>query len=235
MSDRSGPHHQHEAAPIILAHAVCKSFDRGRVPALDHVDLRVDPGELVAIAGPSGSGKSTLLHLLAALERPDRGELTVNGHDLMRERQLNRYRRHDVGLVFQLHNLLPHISAAQNVEVAMFGTGRRPAARHHRALELLDAVDLATKARSRPPELSGGERQRVAIARALANDPGVLLADEPTGSLDSEGVDRILVLIGDLRTRLGVTIVMVTHDEHVAAAADRALTLRDGQILVATA
>jgi len=216
---------------IIVARGLRKTFDRGRSLALDHVDLLVSRAEFVAIAGPSGSGKSTLLHLLAALDQPDSGELTVNGCDLMRGRHLNRYRRREVGLVFQLHNLLPHISAAKNVEVAMFGTGQTATARHRHALELLDAVDLSAKARSRPPELSGGERQRVAIARALANDPAVLLADEPTGSLDSEGVERILALISDLRARLGVTIVMVTHDEHVAAAADRSLTLSDGRIL----
>ena len=214
----------------IEARGVCKSFDRGQLIALDHLDLA--SGELVAIVGPSGSGKSTLLHLLAALDRPASGTLIVNGHDLVAGRHLNRYRRREVGLVFQLHNLLPHLSAARNVEIAMFGTGQSAAARHRRALDLLDAVDLASKARSRPPQLSGGERQRVAIARALANDPSVLLADEPTGSLDTQGVERILGVIRDLRARMAVTILMVTHDAHVAAAADRVLTLRDGRMLV---
>jgi putative ABC transport system ATP-binding protein len=226
MNDRAGG----GASRVIEARHLRKSFDRGQIVALDDVDLEVAAGEFVAISGPSGSGKSTLLHLLAALERPDRGQLTVNGHDLVAGRHLNRYRRHDVGLVFQLHNLLPHLLAAQNVEIAMFGTRARAGARHRRALTLLDAVDLADKARSRPPELSGGERQRVAIARALANRPSVLLADEPTGNLDSEGVERILALIADLRAQLDVTVVMVTHDEHVAAAASRGLTLRDGHI-----
>jgi putative ABC transport system ATP-binding protein len=214
----------------IRAHDVCKSFDSGQLLALDHLMLTVDVGEFVAIVGPSGSGKSTLLHLLAALDRPDAGELVVNGRDLTSGRNLDRYRRQQVGLIFQLHNLLPHLTVAQNLEIAMFGTGRRRSARHRRASELLAAVDLQTRADTLPTRLSGGERQRVAIARSLVNDPPVLLADEPTGSLDSASVERILALIARLRQRLDLTIVMVTHDQHVAEAAGRVLTLRDGRI-----
>jgi ABC-type lipoprotein export system ATPase subunit len=214
----------------IRARDLCKSFDSGQLPALDHLTLTVDVGEFVAIVGPSGSGKSTLLHLLAALDRPDSGELVVNGRDLTSSRNLNRYRRQEVGLIFQLHNLLPHLTVAQNIEIAMFGTGRRRSARHQQATELLAAVDLEARADTFPTLLSGGERQRVAVARSLANDPPVLLADEPTGSLDSASVERILDLIARLRQRLDLSIVMVTHDRQVADAAGRVLTLRDGRI-----
>jgi putative ABC transport system ATP-binding protein len=217
-------------APAIQVSGVTKTFDHGRVRALDSIDLGVEEGEFVAIAGPSGSGKSTLLHLLAALDRPTAGHITVRGRDLGRHRQLDRFRREEIGLVFQLHNLLPHLTAAQNIEVAMFGTGRHPRQQRARAHELLGAVGLEDRDSTRPPELSGGERQRVAIARALANDPAVLLADEPTGSLDSESVERVLVLLEGLRRDLGITILMVTHDEHVARRADRVVTIRDGRV-----
>jgi putative ABC transport system ATP-binding protein len=226
MSEATTPRPQ-----AIRARDLCKSFESGQLLALDHLTLTVDVGEFVAIVGPSGSGKSTLLHLLAALDRPDSsGELVVNGRDLTSDRSLNRYRRQEVGLIFQLHNLLPHLTVAQNIEIAMFGTGRRRSARHQQATELLAAVDLEARADTFPTLLSGGERQRVAIARSLANDPPVLLADEPTGNLDSASVERILDLIARLRQRLDLTIVMVTHDRQVADAAGRVLTLRDGRI-----
>ena len=216
--------------PAVVATGLCRHFDRGRVRALDGVNLRVEAGEFVALVGPSGSGKSTFLHLVAALDKPTSGTITVSGRNLARRRGLNRYRRRDIGLVFQLHNLLPHLTAAQNVEVAMLGTQRRPRVQRERAHELLGAVGLPDRHANRPPELSGGERQRVAIARALANDPSLLLADEPTGSLDTEAVEHVLTLIGQLREELGLTIILVTHDSHVAAAADRVVTMRDGRI-----
>jgi ABC-type lipoprotein export system ATPase subunit len=207
-----------------------KSYDGGTVIALDGLDLTVHQGEIVAIMGPSGSGKSTLLHLLAALDRPDSGRLSVEGTDLTHLRHPDRYRQRVVGLVFQLHNLLPHLTSLQNVEIPMMGTGRSRAEQRTRALDLLAETDLADKARRYPPKLSGGERQRVAIARALANEPRVLLADEPTGSLDSAAVGRVLELFRQLRDEHDVTIVMVTHDPEVAAAADRTVTLRDGRV-----
>jgi putative ABC transport system ATP-binding protein len=215
-------------APSIVARDVRKSYDQGRVAALDGVSLTVDPCEIVALMGPSGSGKSTLLHLLAGLERPDSGSLCVEGVDLGHLRHPDRYRRSTVGLVFQLHNLLPHLSVRQNVEVAMMSTHRRDAT--DRADQLLGEFGLDGFADRRPPELSGGQRQRVAIARALANEPRVLLADEPTGSLDSAAVGSVLRLFHELRDEHDVTIVIVTHDPQVAASTDRTLLIRDGRI-----
>jgi putative ABC transport system ATP-binding protein len=210
---------------------VYKTFDRGVVRALDGVNLTIRRGEFVAITGPSGCGKSTLLHLLAALDHPTSGRVVVNGVEITDGGHLDRFRRSQIGLVFQFHDLLPHLSAAQNVEIPMFGTRRDRKERRSRALELLAEVDMAHQGKRRPTELSGGERQRVAIARALANEPALLLADEPTGSLDSASVERVLSLFRQLRVDRGVTIMMVTHDPAVAAAADRVVRMADGRIL----
>ena len=193
-------------------------------------NLTVAAGEYVALTGPSGCGKSTFLHLLAALDRPDSGTLRVDGLDLATLDDPNRYRRERVGLVFQLHNLLPHLSALDNVEIAMLGTKKTTQQQRSRAYELLEAVDLAGFEHRRPPELSGGERQRVALARALANHPRLLLADEPTGSLDTHAVHRVLELLARLHEREQLTIVVVTHDPTVAAAADRLIQLEDGRV-----
>jgi len=218
--------------PAIVVRDVHKSFDHGVVRALDGVTLDVRVGEWVAVTGPSGCGKSTLLHLLASLDRPSSGWVEVFGHNVGSLSHTAEFRRTGVGLVFQLHNLIPHLSAAQNVEIAMFGTGLSRQQRRRRAYELLADVDLAGRERRQPTRLSGGERQRVAIARALANDPPLILADEPTGSLDTASVDRIIDLFERLRTtRPELTIVMVTHDARVAARADRVLEMRDGVVV----
>lgn len=210
---------------------VRKYFDNGKVHALDGVNLVVSRGECVAVTGPSGCGKSTMLHLIAALDRPTSGIVRVNGVDLARIENPAAYRRDQIGLVFQLHNLLPQLTAVQNVEIAMFGTGLSRAQRQHRALELLADVDLAGREHRPPTKLSGGERQRVAIARALANEPALMLADEPTGSLDERSVERVLALFSRLRTeRADLTMVVVTHDARLAAAADRVVHMRDGRI-----
>jgi putative ABC transport system ATP-binding protein len=209
---------------------VVKEFGKG-TRALDEADLTVARGEWVAITGPSGSGKSTLLHLLAALDQPTSGTLRVGGEDLQYLRDLDAYRRKTVGLVFQLHNLLAHLDAAGNLEIAMMGTHRRSHERRARALELLAEVAMAEKAHLRPPELSGGERQRIALARALVNEPRVLLADEPTGSLDPQAVAHTLDLFERLRSQHEVTLVMVTHDPAVAAAADRIVRLERGRLM----
>jgi putative ABC transport system ATP-binding protein len=220
-----------EAGVAIAVRQLRKHFDRGMVRALDGVELTVRRGEWVAVTGPSGCGKSTLLHLLAALDTPTSGSIEVLGAELSRLRNAARFRREQVGLVFQLHNLLPQLTARQNVEVAMFGTSRERHQRAEQARQLLAAVDLVGREDRDPTRLSGGERQRVAIARALANDPPLLLADEPTGSLDTASVTRVIELVQRLRReRPELTVLMVTHDSRVADAADRIIHLQDGRI-----
>ena len=215
---------------VIAARGVTKSFDEGRIAALNGMDLEVRSGEFVAVMGPSGCGKSTLLHLIAALDDPDSGSIQVAGHDLEEGRELPHFRARHVGLIFQLHNLLPSLTARENVEIPMFELGLRARERRRRASALLDLVELTDRSENRPAELSGGERQRVAIARALANDPPILLADEPTGSLDSRAGRHILDLIEKLGRERELTVVMVTHDEGVAARADRIVRMLDGKI-----
>lgn len=220
--------------PAVRITGVTKTFERARVPALRGVDLTVQPGEFVAIAGPSGCGKSTLLHLIAALDVPDSGHIVVGGHDLGTRRHLNHYRARDAGIVFQLDNLLPSLTASENVQAPMFETVRSGRERRERAARLLALVGLAGKEGQRPAELSGGERQRVAIARALANDPPLLLADEPTGRLDSAAGRRVLELLEELRAQRGLTIILVTHDPAIAARADRTVHMLDGTMVGAT-
>ena len=216
-------------AAVVVDHVV-KAFEGGRLRALEDVSLRVEPGELVALTGPSGSGKSTLLNLVGALDRPDGGRIEVDGRGLDGV-DATEYRAATVGFVFQFHNLIPVLSAAENVQVAMLGRGLRRGEREARSAELLAEVGLAARARAYPPTLSGGERQRVAIARALANGPRLLLADEPTGALDSETGDQIVALLQHLREARGMTILLVTNDPGVADRADRVLELRDGRLL----
>ncbi len=217
-------------APAIEVVDLVKTFDEGRTRAVDGVTLTVAQQEFVAITGPSGCGKSTLLHLIAALERPDSGRIVVLGQDIGRGRDLSRYRARTIGLVFQLHNLLANLTAVENVEVPMYELGLGMRERRRRALQLLEVVGLSEKARRRPPELSGGERQRVAIARSLSNDPPILLADEPTGNLDSKAGRNVMEALNAIHHRQGLTIVMVTHDPGIAATADRIITMLDGRI-----
>jgi ABC-type lipoprotein export system ATPase subunit len=219
-----------ERRPSIRIRGLVKSFEKGRINALNGVDLDIYEGEFVAIVGPSGCGKSTLLHLIAALDRPNQGTIEVQGHELRSERRLDHYRSRDVGLVFQLDNLIPSLNASENVQVPMFEGPYSASERRHRAEGLLEQVDLTGKRYSRPPQLSGGERQRVAIARALANDPPLLLADEPTGRLDSASGQRILDLLEGLRNQRGLTIVLVTHEPAVARRADRIVRMLDGRV-----
>ncbi len=214
----------------VVVDRVSKSFEGGRLHALVDVSFRVEPGELVALTGPSGCGKSTLLNLIGALDRPDSGTIAVDGEPLERLANPAEYRAATVGFVFQFHNLISTLSAAENVQVPMLGRGPSRAERQARARELLREVGLSGRARAAPATLSGGERQRVAIARALANGPHLLLADEPTGSLDADTGTQVLELLQRLRERHGMTILLVTNDEDVAARADRTLRLRDGVI-----
>jgi putative ABC transport system ATP-binding protein len=220
-----------EHAPVIQVRGLTKKFEKGLIPALNGVDLAVFDGEFAAIVGPSGCGKSTLLHLIAALDRPDEGTIIVRDHDLASERNLSHYRARDIGFVFQLHNLLPTLNASENVQIPMFELNISRRERHQRAEHLLTLVGLAGREHSLPSELSGGERQRVAIARALAMEPPILLADEPTGSLDSDAGARVLDLLGELRRDQGLTIVMVTHDPAVATRADRIVHMLDGRVV----
>ena len=216
--------------PAIRVRNVRKSFDDWRIVALNGMDLDVADGEFVAIVGPSGCGKSTLLHLVAALDRSDEGSIEVAGNQLAAGHDLSHYRSRHVGMVFQLHNLLPSLTAEENVQVPMLELGLSRRERRAKARSLLTAVGLSGRERNRPPELSGGERQRVALARALANDPPIVLADEPTGSLDSAAGARVLELLEELRSSRGLTILLVTHDAGVAARADLVVEMIDGRV-----
>ena len=216
--------------PIISVRDVVKHYDDGRIHALDGVTLDVAQGEFVAIIGPSGSGKSTLLHILGALDVADEGAVTVDGRDLSAVHDLASFRRVTVGFVFQLHNLIPTLTAWENVQVPLMETRLSARKRKERALELLAELELADRAENLPTELSGGERQRVAIARALANDPDILIADEPTGAVDSANSTRIVQLLKRVAKERGMTLVIVTHDPTVASHADRIITILDGRV-----
>ena len=216
---------------VLQARGLSKKFgrDEGLVRAVDEVDLEVRSGETVAVMGPSGCGKSTLLHLLGGLERPTAGEIWLSGRrvDQLTERALARLRRTAIGFVFQAFHLMDELTARENVELPALLAGRSPRAARRQATDLLERVGLADRAAFLPTALSGGQRQRVAIARALSNDPLVVLADEPTGNLDSAATLELLRLFDSLQTA-GQTLVIVTHDSRVAATADRLISLRDG-------
>ena len=218
-----------ETAPGTAIHAKGVAKRYGRLEVLADINLDIARGEFAVLVGPSGSGKSTVLHLLAALEPPDGGELVVADHRLDgHTSHLSRFRRDDVGIVFQLHNLIPRLTARENVEAAMFGTHRGHRRRIDRATELLERLDLSDRADERPATMSGGERQRVAVARALANQPKVLLADEPTGSLDQDSADLVLDMFAELVAK-ETTILAVSHDPRLNERADRLISVVDGR------
>jgi putative ABC transport system ATP-binding protein len=216
---------------VLAARGLRRHYGGGEslVRAVDGIDLEVGPGETVAVMGPSGCGKSTLLHLLGGLDRPSAGELWLAARriDGLSERALAAVRRRDVGFVFQAFHLMDELTAQENVELPALLAGSSPRDARQRARRLLDQVGLAARAGALPPELSGGQRQRVAIARALANEPRCVLADEPTGNLDSAATLEVLRLFDSLHAA-GQTLVIATHDERVAATADRLLSMRDG-------
>lgn len=211
-----------------------KSYEKGRIKALNGISLDIKKGEFVSIIGPSGSGKSTLLNMLGALDVADSGTIKVAGYDLTKNKKLSEFRSKKIGFIFQLHNLIPNISVIENIEIPMFEGKLSGKERRKRALELLNLVGLKDKAKMKPTKLSGGERQRIAIARALANNPSIILADEPTGSLDSKTSQKILDQLNKLHEEKNVTLIMVTHDMNVAKLADRTIEVLDGKILKAT-
>lgn len=208
-----------------------KDYDDGQVHALRGVDLQIADREFLAIVGPSGSGKTTLLQMLGALDRPTAGTLKYRGRSLLDLGDAAAYRAHDIGFIFQAFHLLPTFTAIENVQIPMFENHQSRATRKARALELLKAVGLEQRVNHFPAKLSGGERQRVAIARSLANSPSVLLADEPTGNLDSASAKHILDLITSLHFDRRMTLILVTHDTSVASRVSRAIQMRDGQIV----
>ncbi len=219
--------------PVVIAtYQLTRYYGDGVVVrALDGVDMVVHRGEFLAVMGPSGSGKSTLLNLLGALDRPTSGRVVVNGEDLATIRDIDHFRARTVGFVFQLHNLLPTLTARENVEVPMCGQGINKSKMRRRAEHLLELVGLADRMDYVPAQLSGGQRQRVAVARALANDPAIILADEPTGSLDTQSGNEIMDLFEHISQTQGTTILVVTHDPRVARRTRRILTMRDGKIV----
>ncbi|MGA3332770.1 MAG: ABC transporter ATP-binding protein [Terracidiphilus sp.] len=218
------------SSPLLEARGLVKSYDDGRIAALRGVDVRIDAGEYVAISGPSGSGKSTLLHMLGGLDLPTRGEVLFRGSPLGSAVDLDTYRSRQVGFIFQAFYLLPTLCAAENVQVAMLAINGRANHRAERAAALLEEMGLKDRMRHYPNELSAGERQRVAIARALANDPAILLADEPTGNLDTANTAHIMEILRGIREQRGMTLVIVTHENEIASSAPRHIRIRDGRI-----
>lgn len=216
---------------IVETQDLTKIFGDGEeIRALDQVNLRIAPGELVAVMGPSGSGKSTLLNMIGALDRPSSGKVLVNGQDLAQIRDKDHFRAESVGFMFQLHNLLPTMTAVENVEIPMMGY-LSAGERRERAERLIELVGLGDRKNHLPNQLSGGQRQRVAVARALANKPPLVLADEPTGSLDTTAGKELMKLLRELNQSEGTTFVVVTHDPAVARETRRVLVMADGKIV----
>jgi putative ABC transport system ATP-binding protein len=218
---------------IVEVAGLHKFFRRGseQIDVLEDLTLEVPQGEYLALMGPSGSGKTTLLGVMGGLAEPDKGRVLIDGRPPREHGGLSGYHRDVVGFVFQLHYLLPVLDAQSNVEVPLVAAGTSRGERRARSAELLAEMGLADRADHLPSELSGGERQRVSVARALANNPRLLLADEPTGALDSDSSDRVLELLEDARAKRGTTMIVVTHDEAIAARADRILRMLDGRIV----
>ncbi len=216
---------------MIETHNLTRIYGDGeQIRALDDVNVHIAPGELVAVMGPSGSGKSTLLNVIGTLDRPTSGQVFVNGQDITKLRNKDTFRSHTIGFMFQLHNLLPTLNARENVEIPMMGHSG-PRARRKRAEELLCLVGLGGRMKHLPSQLSGGQRQRVAVARALANNPPLVLADEPTGSLDTVAGQDLMSLLKELNRSQGTTFLVVTHDLSVARQTRRVLVMADGKIV----
>lgn len=215
---------------MIKTEAITKSF--GSLQVLRGIDLEITKGEVVSIVGPSGAGKTTLLQIMGTLDRPDTGRVWIDGTEvsLLKEKQLSAFRNRHLGFVFQFHQLLPEFTALENVMIPALIARQSPTAARHSAQEMLQLMGLTDRASHKPNELSGGEKQRVAVARALINRPSVVLADEPSGSLDSHNKEELHRLFFDLRDQLGQTFVIVTHDEHLAQTTDRTIRMTDGKV-----
>jgi putative ABC transport system ATP-binding protein len=221
--------------PLIQTHDLTKIYGAGdaAVTALDHVSLNVKPGEFVAVMGPSGCGKSTLLHLVGGLDRPTNGRVIIDGHDLtdLNDARLTELRRRKIGFVFQFFNLIPVLNATENAALPLTLDGVKPADAKAKAVEWLKKIGLADRLHNRPDQLSGGQQQRVAVARALVAEPKLVLADEPTGNLDSRASEEIAALLRQVADAWGRAVLMVTHDPRIAAYADRIVFLKDGAIV----
>lgn len=216
---------------MIQTEGITKSF--GALQVLKGIDLTINEGEIVAIVGPSGAGKTTLLQIIGTLDSPDSGKLYINGTETVRlsEEKLAAFRNKHIGFVFQFHQLLPEFTALENVMIPALIAKEKPAVAEKRAKEILDFMSLTDRMQHKPNELSGGEKQRVAVARALINNPSVILADEPSGSLDTKNKEELHALFFDLRNQMHQTFVIVTHDEQLAANTDRVIHIKDGVVL----
>jgi lipoprotein-releasing system ATP-binding protein len=216
---------------MIQTEGITKSF--GALQVLKGIDLQIGKSEIVAIAGPSGAGKTTLLQIIGTLDAPDSGRLRLNGTDVSRlsEKELAAFRNRNIGFIFKFHQLLPEFTALENVMIPALIGKERPQTAEKRAKEILDFLKLSERLNHKPAELSGGEKQRVAVARALVNNPAVILADEPSGSLDTQNKEELHALFFDLRAKMNQTFVIVTHDEQLARHTDRVIHLQDGQLI----
>lgn len=210
---------------------ITKSF--GSLQVLKGIDLHIDKGEVVSIVGPSGAGKTTLLQIMGTLDKPDTGNIVIDGVDVsaLSKKKLSDFRNKHIGFVFQFHQLLPEFTALENVMIPAYIAGMSNSEARQRAMELLEFMNLQDRAQHKPNELSGGEKQRVAVARALMNNPAVVFADEPSGSLDSKNKAELHQLFFDLRDKFGQTFVIVTHDEHLASITDRTIEMQDGMLI----
>ncbi len=221
---------------IIEIRNLKKYYDNGQTKALNGLNLTIKKGEFVSIIGSSGSGKSTLLNMIGTLDKPDDGTIIVDGVDVVNTKQnLSKFRCDEIGFIFQLHNLIPNLSVLENVEIPLLSKSNRISKKdEEKAIRLLEDVGLKDKLHQNPAKMSGGQRQRVAIARALVNNPRIILADEPTGALDTKTSQKIMKLLKELHTEHNVTLIVVTHDPTVASQADRIVTVQDGQIINTT-